>query len=315
MTLGTVKFSRKLSACVNVFSKYGYESELNPSPFWKLRSESSHFRSTTNVCPSCNSPIKTTKTRKCSVFGWWTLQKCKKACKKISFAGDKVYPTSREIGQKTQLLLPQKVLVFKRRHNALWSMESTKSNSVMRSIRWSAQNTLMLSSSVFCVLNVWDLDKGSASVKRIESEAKMDSADIIIDSRMSNKNKSKPHNETSGNSETPNNPHAVLIKITCRGSLQTVSNTLSSGTTSVETLAICNTGSTFFLADKGIRDQLNIQWKELALNFAGNNGTKKMASKNFRINGKATKLSKIFHLDPSMCLGNNLQGYYYSKRD
>ena len=87
----------------------------------------------------------------------------------------------------------------------------------------------------------------------------------------------------------------------CSGSLQIVSITLSIGATSIETMAICDTGSTLSFMDKDIRNQLVVQGNAIRLNIAGINGTKEMDSE--RVSIKVTTMnlleSVMFHVHPA----------------
>ena len=118
-------------------------------------------------------------------------------------------------------------------------------------------------------------------------------------------NKPKSQKENSRSNETTN-ADAVMTANACTGSLQVVPITLSNGNTSIETMAICDTGSTLSFVDKDIRDQLDVQGEALTLNIAGINGTKEMASEKVRIKVTTPNVSELvmFHVHPSMNLGN-----------
>ena len=118
------------------------------------------------------------------------------------------------------------------------------------------------------------------------------------------------------NIETTNNADAVLTANSCSGSLQTVPIILSSGTTCIETMAICDTGSTLLFVDKTIRDQLDAQGNALTLKFIGINGTREMISQKVRIKVKTPNVSEsvTFHVHPSMYLGSKSYNYNDLKR-
>ena len=59
-------------------------------------------------------------------------------------------------------------------------------------------------------------------------------------------------------------------------SLQVVSVKLSNGVDSVDTLAVCDTGSTLSFVDSGIKSLLGIDGTKFTLSVAGINGTKDM---------------------------------------
>ena len=67
----------------------------------------------------------------------------------------------------------------------------------------------------------------------------------------------KPNNQKESHSkgETANHADAVLTANSCSGSLQIVAITLSSGNISIETMAICDTGSTLSFVDCGQESQ------------------------------------------------------------
>ena len=83
-----------------------------------------------------------------------------------------------------------------------------------------------------------------------------------------------PSNSHSIDSET--NP--VLTVITCNVILQVVSVQLSNGAISVETLAVCDTGSAISFIHSGIKSLLGIDGTKLRLSVASINGTKDMTS-------------------------------------
>ena len=118
------------------------------------------------------------------------------------------------------------------------------------------------------------------------------------------------------NIEATNNADAVLTANSCSGSLQTVPIILSSGTTCIETMAICVTGSTLSFVDKTIRDQLDAQGNALTLNITGINGTREIISEKVRIKVKTPNVSEsvTFHVHPSMYLGSKSYNYNDSKR-
>ena len=116
-----------------------------------------------------------------------------------------------------------------------------------------------------------------------------------------------PKKQISGNEKT-NNADAVITANSCSGSLQIVPIILSSGTTSIDTMAICDTGSQLSFVDKSIRDQLDAQGNVLTLKIAGINGTKETISEKVRIKVKTPNVSEsvTFHVHPSMYRGSKL---------
>ena len=90
----------------------------------------------------------------------------------------------------------------------------------------------------------------------------------------------KPNNQKQSHTkgETANNVDAVLTANSCGGSLQIVPITLSSANNSIETMAICDSGSTLSFVDKSLRDQLDVPGNSITLNIAGINRTKEMVS-------------------------------------
>ena len=95
----------------------------------------------------------------------------------------------------------------------------------------------------------------------------------------SDDNKLDTQKKQTSSNETNNNADAVLTANSCSGSLQISPITLSSGGTSNDRLAICDTGSTLFFVDKDIRDQLGVQGNGITLNVAGNNGTREIGQR------------------------------------
>ena len=132
----------------------------------------------------------------------------------------------------------------------------------------------------------------------------------------SDDNKPEMQKKQNSNDEIINNADAVLTANSFSGSLQIVPIILSSGTTSIETMAICDTGSTHSFVDKSIRDQLDAQGNALMLNIAGINGTKEMISERVRMKVKTPNVSEsvTFHVHPSMYLGNKSYNYNDLKR-
>ena len=118
-------------------------------------------------------------------------------------------------------------------------------------------------------------------------------------------------NESNGKSETANFADAVLTASSYSGSWQTVPITLSSGNTLIETMAICDTGSTLSFVDKNLMDQLDVPGSSVTLNIAGFIGTKEMASEKERIKVTTPNVSEsvVFHVHPSMYLGNKSYDY------
>ena len=133
----------------------------------------------------------------------------------------------------------------------------------------------------------------------------------------SDDNKPEIQKKQNSNIETTNNADAVLTANSCSGSLQIVPIILSSGTASIDTMAICENGSTLSFVDKSIWDQLHAQGNAITLNIAGINGTKEMISEKVRIKIKTPNVSEsvIFHVHPSMCLGSKLYNYNDLKRN
>ena len=128
--------------------------------------------------------------------------------------------------------------------------------------------------------------------------------------------KPKLQKETSNSLENTTNADAVMTANACSRSLQIVPITLSKGATSIETMAICDTGSTLSFVDKDIKNRLGVQGNAITLNIAGINGTKEMNSERVRINVSTTNLSQAvkFHVHPSMYLGNKSYDYNDLKR-
>ena len=132
----------------------------------------------------------------------------------------------------------------------------------------------------------------------------------------SDDNKPEMQKKQKRNDETTNNADAVLTANSCSGSLQVVPVILSSGTTSTETMAICDTGSTLSFVDKSIRDQLDAQGNALTLIIAGIGWKKEMISEKVRIKVKTPNVSEsvTFHFHPSRYLGSILYNYNDLKR-
>ena len=85
---------------------------------------------------------------------------------------------------------------------------------------------------------------------------------------------SKPWRQTSSNSETGESADAMLRAKSCSESLKIVAIYLSNGNTSIETIAVCNNGSTLSFADKDVRDKLNVPGIAPTLNNASIKGPK-----------------------------------------
>ena len=72
--------------------------------------------------------------------------------------------------------------------------------------------------------------------------------------------------------ETANHAEAVPTANSCSGGLQIVPITLSNGIISIETMAICDTGSTLSFVGKSLRDELDVPGNSIILKIAGING-------------------------------------------
>ena len=106
-----------------------------------------------------------------------------------------------------------------------------------------------------------------------------------------------------------NNADAVLPGNLCCGGLRIVPITLSNLNTSIETMAVCDTGYMLSVVDKILRDQLDDQGNALTQhNIAAINKTKEMACEKVRINVTTPNESEsmMFHIHPSMYLGSKL---------
>ena len=122
----------------------------------------------------------------------------------------------------------------------------------------------------------------------------------------SDDNKLEMEKKQNNNNETTNNADAIWAANSCSGSLQIVPKIFSSGTTSTDAMAICETGSTLSFVDRSTRDHLDAQGKTLTLNFAEINGIKEMMRVKVRINVKTPIVSEsvIFHVHPTKYLGS-----------
>ena len=132
----------------------------------------------------------------------------------------------------------------------------------------------------------------------------------------SDENKSELQKKQNSNNEATNNAEAVLTANSCSGSLQIIPIIFSSGTTSIDTMAICDTGSTLSFVNKSIQDLVDAQGNLLTLNIAGIKGTKEMISEKVRIKVKTPNVleSVIFQVHPSMYLGSKSCNYNDLKR-
>ena len=130
--------------------------------------------------------------------------------------------------------------------------------------------------------------------------------------------KSNNQKESRIKDETANIAVAVLLANSCSGNgyLQIVPITLSSGNVLIETMAICDTGSTLSFVDKSLRDQLDVPGNSITLNIASINGTKEMVIEKVRIKIKTPSVLEtvMFHVHPSMYLGKKTYDYNDLKR-
>ena len=128
----------------------------------------------------------------------------------------------------------------------------------------------------------------------------------------------KPNNQEESHTkgEIANNADVVLTANSCSGSLQIVPITLWSGKISIETMAICDTRSTFSFVDKSLKDQLEVLGSSITLNVAGINGTNEMVSEKVRTKVTTPSVSEsvMFHVHPSMYFGNKSYDYNDLKR-
>ena len=111
-------------------------------------------------------------------------------------------------------------------------------------------------------------------------------------------------------------PNPVAIANSCSGSLQIVALRLSHGNKSCDTLAICDTGSTLSFVDATLKKELQAQGTGLTLNIAGINGTKQMQSEKVKleITTPTARETVLFHVHPSMFLGNKSYDYHSIKQ-
>ena len=109
---------------------------------------------------------------------------------------------------------------------------------------------------------------------------------------------SKNQKEANSNKETANIAEEVKIENSCSWSLQIVSITFSSRTTSAEVMAIPDTGYNLSSVDKGTKYQFDAKRNELTLKIAATDGTKLIASEEVRVKVETPMLleSLIFHV-------------------
>ena len=79
----------------------------------------------------------------------------------------------------------------------------------------------------------------------------------------------------------------------------------------VDTLAVCDTGSTLPFTNSGVESLLDIDETKLTLSVAGNNGRKKMTSAKVGVKVPAKNRDEgvTFHVHPNMYLGNRRHVY------
>ena len=128
----------------------------------------------------------------------------------------------------------------------------------------------------------------------------------------------KPDNQRENHNkvETANNADAVFTANSYSGILQIVPITLSSANKSIETMAICDSGSTLSFVDKSLSDQLDVPGNSITLNIAGINKTKEMVSEKVRIKVPIPCVSEsvMFHVHHSMYPANKSYDYNDLKR-
>ena len=111
-------------------------------------------------------------------------------------------------------------------------------------------------------------------------------------------------------------PNPVAIANLCSGSVQIVALRLSHGNKSCDILAVCDTGSTLSFVDATLKKELQAQGTGLTLNIAGINGTKQMQSEKVKLETTTTTAREtvLFHVHPSMFLGNKSYDYHSIKQ-
>ena len=101
---------------------------------------------------------------------------------------------------------------------------------------------------------------------------------------------------------TDSETNSVLTANACIEILQVVSVKLSNDANSLETLAVCDPGSTLCLKDSGFKSSLSIDGTKLTLSVAAINGTKDMTSEKVSVKVYASTYVEIlaFHVHPKM---------------
>ena len=109
---------------------------------------------------------------------------------------------------------------------------------------------------------------------------------------------------------------AALNANACSGLLQVVAVRLSNGGSNVDTLAVCDTGSTLFFIDEEIKTQLGTEGTKLTLIVAAISGTKEMASERVpvKVVAKDHEENDSFHVHARMYLENQRYDYLQIKQ-
>ena len=92
----------------------------------------------------------------------------------------------------------------------------------------------------------------------------------------------------------------------CCGSLQVLAVRFSNGANNIDTLAVCDTGSTLSFIDEKIKKQPATEETKLTLSVAGINGTKAMASERISVKMMWNDYDEAvtFPVHPRIYLGN-----------
>ena len=257
-SLEILRSSRIVSGCVNVLSQNGYESDINSESVISLavrklpRELQNKWMTYVLRGDSINENLRVfsawlTKIARVQDNRRWQFRSSNDKDKPI-FNSDKPKTTSFAATSYSGSLTKTQCFLKDGEHKT-WQCGKFK-NMKLAERQEDARKAI-------CVSHAWALDTELDNEKPTELVAKRDAASVITFYCIA-MTKNPTIKETATPKATANNADAVIAAISCTGSLQIVTITLSSGNISIETMAFCDTGSTLSFVDKSLRDQLDV---------------------------------------------------------
>ena len=283
-SLEIVRYSQIVSGCVNVLSQYGYESDINSESVMSsdVRKIPRELQTKWMTCVLRGDSIN----KNMRVFSAW-LKEIARVQDNLRWqfgsSNDKAKPTFNNDKPKTTSFAAtsdsgfstKRQCPLKDGEHKIWQCEKFKTLKIAE--RHEAVRKCNL---CFSCLGSGQRIGQCKSNRTCAKDGCSKRHNILLHS-----DDKKPNNQKESHTkgETANNVDAVLTANSCSGSLQIVPITSSKRNIAIETMAICDTGSTLSFVDKSLRDQLDVPGNSIVLNIAGINGTNEMVSEKVRI--------------------------------